>query len=99
MIGGGANSTTWCQIHADVLNRPTRQVKDPVLANARGAALIAWVGLGLLSFADIPQRIQYQNEFQPNPGNRDLYDRLFAEFVNLYKQNKSIYERLNRNRR
>jgi len=99
MIGGGANSATWCQIHADVLNRPTRQVKDPVLANARGAALIAWVGLGLLSFADIPQRIQYQNEFQPNPGNRDLYDRLFAEFVNLYKQNKSIYERLNRNRR
>ncbi|MGH9206103.1 MAG: xylulokinase, partial [Acidimicrobiales bacterium] len=42
-IGGGANSDQWAQIHADVLGRDIRQVADPVLANVRGAALIALV--------------------------------------------------------
>ncbi len=96
MIGGGANSRLWCQIHADVLNRSIRQIKDPILANARGAALIASVGLGCISFDQVPKHIQYQNAYQPDPENRQLYDKLFAEFVNLYKQSRRIYERLNR---
>src|SRR5690606_33003453 len=45
-IGGGARSDLWCQIMADVLNRPIRQVQDPLHANARGAAFLAAVGLG-----------------------------------------------------
>jgi xylulokinase len=98
MIGGGANSRLWCQIHADVLNRSIRQIKDPILANARGAALIASVGMGCISFDDVPRHIQYQNEYQPNPDHRELYDKLFAEFVNLYKQSRRIYERLNRSK-
>ena len=39
IIGGGANSSLWCQIFADVLDRDIRQVKDPIHANSRGAAL------------------------------------------------------------
>ncbi len=96
IIGGGANSNLWCQIHADVLNRTIRQVKDPVLANSRGAALIASVGLGYISFADIPKVVQCQNEYQPNPEHRALYDQLFGEFVEIYKQNRKIHERLNK---
>ncbi len=96
MVGGGANSNVWCQIHADVLNRAIRQVKEPILANARGAALIASVGLGYTRFNDVPRHVQIQNEYQPNPAHRKLYDKLFAEFVELYKQNRKIYERLNR---
>jgi xylulokinase len=98
LIGGGANSAVWCQIQADVLNRSIRQVKDPILANARGAAMIASVGLGCISFADVAKHVQYLNEYQPDPQKRELYDKLFAEFVNLYKQNRLIYERLNRGR-
>jgi xylulokinase len=96
IVGGGANSNVWCQIQADVLNRSIRQVKDPVLANARGAAFIASVGLGCITFSDIPKHTRYQNEYRPNPDNRELYDKVFAEFVNLYKQNCKSYERLNR---
>jgi len=98
IVGGGANSNVWCQIHADVLNRTIRQVQDPVLANARGAALIAAVGLGLTTFDHIRQHVPIQHEYQPNPANRKLYDERFAEFVNIYKQTKKIYERLNRSR-
>ncbi len=96
MVGGGANSNLWCQIHADVLNRTIRQVKDPILANARGAALIASIGLGYIRIADVARHVEIQNEYRPNPANRALYDALFAEFVELYKQNRKIYERLNR---
>ena len=40
MVGGGAKSDIWCQIHADVLDRPIRQVKDPMEVNVRGAAVL-----------------------------------------------------------
>jgi xylulokinase len=96
MIGGGASSDVWCQIHADVLDRTIRQVKDPIKANIRGAAFLASVALGYLTFNDIPGRIQIANTYKPNPANRKIYDELFREFLNIYKSNKKIYQRLNR---
>jgi xylulokinase len=96
MIGGGANSDVWCQIHADVLDRSIRQMKEPILANVRGAALLAAVALGRLTFDDIPGRTQIAHTYQPNHENRKLYDELFKEFVNIYKSNRKIYARLNR---
>ncbi len=95
IIGGGAQSDIWCQIFADVLNRTVRQVKDPIMANARGAAFIAASGLGYCTFDDIPNLIQYSNTFEHTPENRELYDTLFKEFLNIYKNNKSMHKRLN----
>ena len=96
MIGGGARSDLWCQIMADVTGREIRQVKDPVQANARGAAFLASVALGYHTFHELSDVIQIQRTFTPNPDNRSIYDELFAEFQNLYKANKKIYARLNR---
>ena len=72
-----------------------RQVRDPIQANARGAAFIAAVGLGELAFADIPQKVEIKATYTPNPENRTLYDKLFDEFVRFYHQNKGSYKRLN----
>jgi xylulokinase len=96
VIGGGANSHIWCQIHADVLDRTIRQVKDPILANTRGAAFLASVALGYLTFDDIPERVQIANICEPNSENRSIYDELFDEFVNIYKHNRRMCARLNR---
>ncbi|MFX1415602.1 MAG: FGGY-family carbohydrate kinase [Promethearchaeota archaeon] len=96
IIGGGAQSDIWCQIYADVLNRTVRQVKDPIYANARGAALIGAVGLGLCTFDEIPNLVQFSKVFNPNSENRELYDELFKEFLNIYKNNEKMYSRLNR---
>lgn len=96
MVGGGAKSDVWCQIFADVLDRSIRQVKDPMQANARGAAFIAAVGLGHIGFEDIPHLIEYRDTYQPNPDNRAIYDELFREFVTIYKMNKAMYHRLNK---
>ncbi|HZI12264.1 MAG TPA: FGGY-family carbohydrate kinase [Myxococcus sp.] len=96
IIGGGARSPLWCQIHADVLGRTILQVDEPVLANARGAAFQAAVALGHLKVEEIPALVPVARTYEPDPKNRALYDELFREFVNLYKANKAIFARLNR---
>lgn len=96
IVGGGAKSDAWCQIFADVLNRTIRQVKDPMQANARGAAFIASVGLGIIKFEDIPELIEYKSIYHPNPDNRAIYDELFKEYLNIYRNNRAGYRRLNK---
>lgn len=95
MVGGGASSDVWCQIFADVLGIPIRQVQDPIQVNARGAALIAAVGLGLLHFEDIARQVQIRRTYEPTPAHRALYDRTFEQFVKFYGATKGIYRRLN----
>lgn len=95
-IGGGANSDQWAQIHADVLGREIRQISDPALANVRGAALITLVGLGRVTVDQIPDMVEVRRTFTPNAATAPEYEKLFHEFVTLYKQTKGIFKRLNR---
>ena len=94
-IGGGANSDQWAQIHADVLDREIRQVADPVLANVRGAALIALVALGRITVDQVPDMVEVRRTFRPDRSRASEYDLLFEQFVDLYKQTKGIHRRLN----
>ena len=96
MIGGGANSDVWCQIHADVLDRRIEQAQDPIQANVKGAALLAAAALGYISYEEIPGLVSVAETYAPNPENRQIYDELFAEFLNIYQANKKIYARLNK---
>lgn len=96
MVGGGAKSAVWCQIFADVMNLPIRQLEDPIEVNARGAAFIAAEALGLIKFEELRDHVEVENEYTPNPANREIYDRIFKEFVNYYDQTKEIYKRLNK---
>ena len=90
-IGGGARSALWCQTLADVLGCRIRQADEPVLANARGAALIAAVGIGELAWADIPGRVRIAHEYEPDPSARAVYERQFATFTGLYRRNRRLY--------
>jgi xylulokinase len=94
LVGGGGNSDVWSQIFADVLNVRVRQVQDSIQANARGAAWIAAAALGEIKFNDIPQLVPIKRTYEP--GNRTLYDERFTVFVEVYKQMKGIYAKLNR---
>jgi xylulokinase len=99
LVGGGAQSNLWCQIFADVLDRPIRQVKDPIQANVRGAAFIASVGMGFISFQEVPGFVEYQATYEPRSETRSVYDAHFREFVNIYRRNKGIFRRLNASRK
>ncbi|MHA1855616.1 MAG: xylulokinase [Promethearchaeota archaeon] len=95
IIGGGAVSDVWCQIYADILNRTIRRVKNPIQSNAKGAAFVASVGLGYITFNEISKLTEFSKIFKPNKKNRVLYDNLFKHFVEIYKKNRKIYQQLN----
>jgi len=94
-IGGGARSEVWCQILADILDCPIRQVADPRNANAVGAAMAAFAALGEIRLDEIGSLIKVSQVFAPNPENRTVYNRNFREFIAFYKRARPIYRRLN----
>lgn len=94
IIGGGAQSRQWCQIFADVMGRTIRQVKDPIQANARGAAFIAAIGLGHITEDEVAKHIEFSGIFTPRKENRPIYDKLFKEYVNIYKFSTKMAKRL-----
>jgi xylulokinase len=95
-IGGGARSDPWCQIYADVLNRPILRVAAPVLANVRGAGLLGLIALGALAPDDVGAVVKTAERFEPRKENRAIYDELFAEFLTLHKRTRGVFARLNR---
>ncbi|MBK6921410.1 MAG: FGGY-family carbohydrate kinase [Deltaproteobacteria bacterium] len=88
MIGGGASSALWCQIHADVLDREVLQVEDPVRCNARGAAFVALLGLGRLHVDDIAAKVPVAARYRPQAAHRAVYQGAFAAQRELWKQHR-----------
>jgi xylulokinase len=95
MVGGGAKSDVWCQIFANILNFRVRQVESPIQANALGAAFIGFLGIGALSYTDIPELIRIRRVYQPDPAIRVIYDELFETFRFAYRRLAPLYRRLN----
>ena len=95
IVGGGAQSEVWCQIFADVLNVEIKQMRDPIYANAIGAAWIGAVGLGEITFQDVPRLARFKRAYQPNPQNAAFYQERFKIFTQTYQQMKKIYRQLN----
>jgi xylulokinase len=95
-VGGGAKSKIWCQILADILDRNIHQISEPNLAAAKGSAIVALVGLKILkNFNDAIPIIKIKNKFNPNSENKIVYDKLFNEFLKIYKRNKIMFKTLN----
>ena len=94
--GGGALSDLWAQIHADVLNVPIHQVEDPVNSTVRGCALLAFTAMGKLSPDEIPNIISVRRVFYPDPANKAVYDKMYAQYRRLFKKNRRIFKALNK---
>lgn len=95
MVGGGATSDIWCQIFADVLGVSVRQPETPIQANAVGAAMIAGVGIGAVSFDDIPDLIRIRRTYLPDARRKVVYDESFENFKFAYQRLAPFYRRLN----
>ena len=95
LIGGGALSDLWCQIHADVLDRRVERVAEPHDANLRGAALLAGMALGEVTLAQVRGLVPVERGFDPDPDHRATYDRLYREFPGLHASQRRMFARLN----
>ena len=61
----------------------------------RGAAFLASIALGHLAVEDIPDQVKISRTYLPDKNNRNIYDGLYRQFLELYKQNRRIFKRLN----
>ena len=99
LAGGGATSDVWCQIFADVLNVSVRQPRAPIQTNAIGAAMIAYVGIGRLSFDDVASLNLTDRTYSPNAATRGCYDESFDQFQFAHERLAPLYRRMNRQER
>ncbi len=95
VVGGGGVSSLWAQIHADITGRRIRRVKDPIQANARGAALLAGLALGAIRVEDMADMVEVVEVCDPNPANAAIYEKHYAAFSSIYKKNRGIHRKLN----
>jgi xylulokinase len=85
--GGGASSDIWCQIRADVLNRPIRRLKM-LDAGVLGAALMAGTGIGVFSSLSEAAKkfVVLDRVLEPNPIQSERHDHGFEKYKMLYQQ-------------
>lgn len=93
VVGGGARSELWCQLYADVLGRPVRQVEQPQLANARGAALSALVALGHVAWKDVRSLVPIRKTFEPDRSRAVFYTERFEQFLVEFKHRRAMSRR------
>ncbi len=84
-VGGPTRSPLWCQIIADVTNQPLTVLKDNPGAPLADVFLAA-AAVGLIPDAGVAaaRAAQVDRTYAPNPANREVYDRLFAIYRQLY---------------
>jgi xylulokinase len=93
--GGGALSSTWSQIFADILQLPVEQLSDPEYAASRGLALLGFHRLGELSLGEIEASIPVAAVHEPSRELATRYDEMFAQFVRAFKKNRDVFHALN----
>lgn len=94
ILGGGAQSDLWCQIHADVLGRPVERIAEPLTAQLRGAALAAGVALGRLDWSALDALVPLDRTFSPDPSRHLAYATTTAELPRIHSGLKGSLRRL-----
>lgn len=96
VIGGGARSDSWMQIFADATGRTMEAVENEQDICAFGAALSSLLAIGIYGdYGDLRRAVRVRRTFEPDPGNRGVYDEAFASLKTLYGRLAPVYHDLN----
>ena len=84
--GGGARSSRWLQLKADITGKPISTVNVDE-AGCFAAACLAGVGAGLFAAADEPVRawVRTVRTFDPDPARQATYDAIFTDYLGLVR--------------
>ncbi|CAB3780091.1 FGGY-family carbohydrate kinase [Paraburkholderia fynbosensis] len=94
VVGGAAHSDLWMQIIADITGYPVYTIEQDVEA-AMGAALLAAVGVGMVS-REAAQGgwVNLIERAQPDAARMVLYEQRFGVYKDLYPALKPVMHRL-----
>ena len=95
-VGGGALSPLTAQMLADITGRTVETVNNTQEVGAIGTALVVAAGIKGVDALELSRRLIKTNcAYIPDPKNKDVYERNYRVFKNLYKSNAANYKRLN----
>ena len=88
-ISGGAKSSLWCQIKADVLQKPVITLKESESA-CMGAAILAGVGSKIFkNFNEaVKKTVRIKENFLPDSQNFKVYEKKYQKYLSLYQKLK-----------
>ncbi len=93
-MGGGARSSLWLQIKADVLQKPITRLATEETA-LLGAAILGSVASGV--FSDLPtavkQMVHLADTIRPNPANAEIYRQSYLKYIELYDRLSPMFNR------
>ncbi|MBI1318314.1 MAG: carbohydrate kinase [Candidatus Hydrogenedens sp.] len=95
LYGGGALSRAWSKLIADMTYTPVHRMAHPRMVNCVGLGLLAFHRLGLLSRDDMAERVAIAEVVEPDQQLRSLYEDKNAAITLAFKQNRSVFRRLN----
>ena len=95
LIGGGASSTVWRQILADVLDLPVWLPALTTEATALGAVIAGGIGVGLFpDFNVVDRLVSARPAEQPEPARHQHYAALLDLFRQTYEALNPIFAKL-----
>ena len=94
IIGGGAQSDLWCQMHAYALNLPIERPVDPRDAQLKGVAMWTRVAMGELTLEEAGKAVIIGDTFLPTGPDAKIYQDLYKEYKTLYATLKKLHHRL-----
>ena len=95
-VGGGSLSPVISQMLADITGRTIETVNNAQEAGAVGAALVAAAGINGEDVLELSRRLVKPNRaYVPDVNNKEVYERGYRVFKNLYRSNASNFKSLN----
>jgi xylulokinase len=97
IIGGGAKSSLWCQMMADILQLKVERVQSEE-GPAYGAAILAMVGAGCFPTVEAAcaALIKVSDTFTPCPTAASIYDKHYSIYTSLYPALKEVFHEFRR---
>jgi xylulokinase len=90
LVGGGARSPFWAQLHADVLGLEVRTLDGGEAGGALGAARLAWLADGG-DEAEVCRPPALRQRYEPRPARTDALAARHERFRGLYAATRGLF--------
>jgi len=94
-VGGGAQSDIWPQIVSDIVGCE-QEIPAVTIGASYGDAFLAGCATGILRPDDIRAWLKPGRVVTPDGAHRSLYDRLYANYLELYRNTRAVVHSIGR---